>query len=61
VSSVEKAILWSGIALGLLFGLVIWGIPFSLESYKRGQLDYQKGIVQYELTEDGYKEITKTK
>ena len=29
------------------------------EGYKEGQLDYQRDIILYELTEDGYKEVIK--
>jgi hypothetical protein len=43
--------------IGLLFGFTVGTVYQDGEAYKRGQLDYQKGIVKYELLENGYKKI----
>lgn len=56
--------LWN-ILIGSIFILVgllvlslftIW-VFYGL-GYKNGQLDYQRGIIEYELTDKGYKQIT---
>ena len=38
------------------FLLMTYGIS-SINAYKEGQLDYQRGIIKYELTETGYKDV----
>lgn len=57
MSSEGKLWFISGLLIGSLSTLVILFSPIFNDAYKRGQLDYQKGIVKYELTETGYKEV----
>ena len=40
----------------LFLGILVFSIS---QAYKTGQLDYQRGFVKYELTDNGYKQIIK--
>lgn len=55
----SDVILWCvvSMAIGVVLSVAVFGTFIGNEMYKYGQLDYQRGIIKYELTESGYKEI----
>lgn len=47
---------------GFMFGVTLTTVVFLTfepdgSGYERGQLDYQRGIIEYELTDTGYNHI----
>lgn len=54
-------IMFGSIFLGLfvLLGAAIGSESNDESSYRNGQLDYQRGVIEYELTEDGYRQLVK--
>lgn len=47
-------LLLTGVFIGTILALSLLIYDYG---YSKGQLDYQRGVVQYQLTEDGYYKI----